>query len=259
MQEEIKKEKRNYCIFVCVFVVVQTEPPAFSGSDAGWSERRGSGEHAVGNSDVPVREKGSAPIFGTNAAVRPTRGGDHKEGPQKNGNVYFLVYKNRCYLRDFENPQNVSRFYWVKEQKFQTWQKTDTEITLKWFIRKKVALTLSLTFFLCPWPVLLFLYKLIQKCVIFFAWEYRWKLEEVVKTESPAERSSCLLLFPFTRIASSFTSQMFTQTQVSDIIHKHDPVTPLKLTFLALQLCSFTNCLTSLYCFISTYCFFLMH
>lgn len=46
----------------CVFV--QTEPTAVSGGDAGRGERCGPRQHAVGNSDVPVREEGRPPVSG---------------------------------------------------------------------------------------------------------------------------------------------------------------------------------------------------
>lgn len=47
---------------------VQTEPAAVTRGNAGWGERRSSGEHAVGNSDVPVWEEGGHPIHGKRAA-----------------------------------------------------------------------------------------------------------------------------------------------------------------------------------------------
>lgn len=61
---------------MCVCFAVQAESPVVSGGDAGWSERRDSGEHALGNSDVPVWEKGSPPVSGKNAAVRLTKKGE---------------------------------------------------------------------------------------------------------------------------------------------------------------------------------------
>ncbi len=43
---------------------VQIESPVVSGGDAGWSQRRGPGEHAVGNPDVPVWEERKPPVPG---------------------------------------------------------------------------------------------------------------------------------------------------------------------------------------------------